>query len=44
VLRFWNVDVDQNLGGVLETILSVLQRRKSPTPALRADPPPAEEG
>jgi very-short-patch-repair endonuclease len=40
VLRFWNVDVDQNLEGVLETILSVVQRRDPPTPALRADPPP----
>jgi very-short-patch-repair endonuclease len=41
VLRFWNSDVDQNLSGVMESILGVL---KTPTPALRADPPQKGEG
>ena len=36
VLRFWNSDVDQNLKGVLESVLDAL---RTPTPALRADPP-----
>src|SRR5215831_11771790 len=39
VLRFWNVDVNQNLEGVLETIFNAVQAGRSPTPALRADPP-----
>ena len=41
VLRFWNSDVDQNLDGVMESILDVLN---TPTPALRADPPHKGEG
>jgi very-short-patch-repair endonuclease len=41
VLRFWNSDVDQNLEGVMESILFEL---KAPTPALRADPPHASRG
>jgi very-short-patch-repair endonuclease len=41
VLRYWNSDVDQNLEGVMESILSEL---KAPTPALRADPPHASRG
>ena len=41
VLRFWNSDVDRNLTGVMESILSVLN---TPTPALRADPPRKGEG
>jgi very-short-patch-repair endonuclease len=32
VLRYWNTDVDKNLDGVMESILSVLN---TPTPALR---------
>jgi len=34
VRRFWNSDIDQNLDGVMESVLL-----ESPTPALRADPP-----
>ena len=41
VLRFWNSDVDRNLTGVMESILSALT---TPTPALRADPPHKGEG
>jgi very-short-patch-repair endonuclease len=41
ILRFWNSDVDQNLEGVLETILDA---SRTPTPALRADPPHKGEG
>jgi len=41
VLRVWNSDVDQNLRGVLEGILDAM---KTPTPALRADPPHKGEG
>jgi very-short-patch-repair endonuclease len=41
VLRYWNSDVDQNLEGVMESIFSAL---KTPTPALRADPPHASRG
>lgn len=41
VLRFWNLDIDQNLNGVMKGILGVL---KTPTPALRADPPHKGEG
>jgi very-short-patch-repair endonuclease len=46
VLRFWNSDVNENLNGVLERIFGVLQSQttSTPTPALRADPPPAGEG
>ena len=43
-LRLWNSDVDDNLWGVLETIDRELRARTAPTPALRADPPPAGEG
>jgi very-short-patch-repair endonuclease len=32
VLRFWNSDIDQNLGGVIQHILGALE---TPTPALR---------
>jgi len=39
ILRFWNVDVDCNLPGVIEVILGSL--RLSPPPALRAGPSPA---
>ena len=41
ILRYWNSDVDQNLEGVMESIFSSL---KTPTPALRADPPHATRG
>ena len=41
VLRFWNSDVDQNLDGVLEAVLDAV---RTPTPALRADPPHKGEG
>jgi len=41
ILRYWNSDVDENLVGVMESILSVLN---TPTPALRADPPHASRG
>jgi very-short-patch-repair endonuclease len=41
VLRFWNSDVDQNLTGVVESIVIALN---TPTPALRADPPHKGEG
>jgi very-short-patch-repair endonuclease len=41
ILRFWNSDVDQNLRGVMESILVAL---RAPTPALRADPPHKGEG
>jgi very-short-patch-repair endonuclease len=41
VLRFWNSDIDRNLDGVMEVILSEL---RTPTPALRADPPHKGEG
>jgi very-short-patch-repair endonuclease len=44
ILRFWNHDVDANLAGVFELIDSELHDRSAPTPALRADPPPAGEG
>lgn len=41
VLRFWNIDVDRNLDGVLETILGALQEQPAAPPtALRAVPPP----
>jgi very-short-patch-repair endonuclease len=40
VLRFWNSDVDQNLRGVIESIVGAL----TPTPALSADPPHKGEG
>jgi very-short-patch-repair endonuclease len=43
VLRFWNSDVDQNLEGVLETIVRVL-RAPPPRPAVPADPPRKGEG
>jgi very-short-patch-repair endonuclease len=42
ILRFWNVDVDQNLDGVVETVYRILTT--DPTPALRADPPLTGEG
>ncbi len=41
ILRFWNSDIDQDLSGVMERILGILQ---TPTPALRADPPHKGEG
>jgi len=41
VLRYWNSDVDGNLEGVMESILSVLN---TPTPPLRGDPPHASRG
>jgi very-short-patch-repair endonuclease len=41
ILRYWNSDVDQNLQGVMESIFSAL---RTPTPALRADPPRASRG
>ena len=42
VLRFWNSDVDRNLGGVLSTIDNAL---KNPhPPASGGHPPPAGEG
>ena len=41
VLRYWNSDVDENLDGVIESILSALG---TPTPALRADPSPRFAG
>jgi very-short-patch-repair endonuclease len=41
VLRYWNTDIDENLQGVMESILSVLN---TTTPALRADPPHASRG
>ncbi len=41
VLRSWNSEVDQNLNGVMENILDAL---RTPTPALRADPPHKGEG
>jgi very-short-patch-repair endonuclease len=41
VHRYWNSDVDQNLEGVAENILLAL---RTPTPALRADPPHKGEG
>jgi very-short-patch-repair endonuclease len=44
ILRFWNTDVDLNLDGVLQFIDAELRSRTSPTPALRADPPPSGEG
>jgi very-short-patch-repair endonuclease len=40
VLRFWNNDIDRNLAGVLDCIDRELRNCQSPTPALRADPPP----
>lgn len=39
ILRFWNMDVDRNLPGVVEVIADSL--RISPPPALRAGPSPA---
>ncbi len=41
VFRFWNSDIDSNIDGVMEVILSML---RTPTPALRADPPHKGEG
>jgi very-short-patch-repair endonuclease len=41
VLRYWNSDIDQNLEGVIGSILTA---SKTPTPALRADPPHKGEG
>jgi very-short-patch-repair endonuclease len=39
VLRFWNNEVHENIDGVLETILNVLDRSEPPHP----DPLPAGE-
>lgn len=39
VLRFWNIDVFQNIDGVLEMIMIALDQRPSPG-ALRAPPSP----
>ena len=45
VLRFWNNEVDDNLGGVLEAIDSVLRDRPPPGgPSARHPPPQAGEG
>jgi very-short-patch-repair endonuclease len=41
VLRFWNSEIDQNLDGVMESILGKLN---TPTPVLRTDPPHKGEG
>jgi very-short-patch-repair endonuclease len=41
ILRYWDSDVDRNLEGVMDDILTVL---RAPTPALRADPPHKGEG
>jgi very-short-patch-repair endonuclease len=44
VLRFWNSDVDRNLGGVLQTIdVALADTRPHPT-AFGGHPPPAGEG
>ncbi|MEP2116982.1 endonuclease domain-containing protein [Bauldia litoralis] len=39
-LRFWNGDIDRNLGGVLDAIRAALQPERTPPTALRAVPPP----
>jgi very-short-patch-repair endonuclease len=44
VLRFWNSDVDQNLGGVLQAIDAVLRERKPHPAAFGGHPPLAGEG
>jgi very-short-patch-repair endonuclease len=43
VLRFWNIEVFQNLDGVLTVILAALCER-GPSEALTPDPSPAGEG
>jgi len=43
VLRFWNSDVDRNLGGVLESIDLALREPPHPA-AYGGHPPPAGEG
>jgi len=44
VLRFWNSDVDRNLGGVLESIDAVLTKGSPHPAASGGHPPPAGEG
>jgi very-short-patch-repair endonuclease len=44
VLRFWNNDVDQNLGGVLQTIDAALIASDPHPAAFGGHPPPAGEG
>jgi very-short-patch-repair endonuclease len=44
VLRFWNNDVDQNLSGVLETILAALNEAVPHPTAFGGHPPPSGEG
>lgn len=43
VLRFWNNEVDRNLPGVLEAIVTALQERPHPA-AFGGHPPPTGEG
>jgi hypothetical protein len=43
LLRFWNSDVDQNIGGVIEAIVARLSA-PTPTGKVPVDPPPQGEG
>ena len=53
VVRFWNSEIMDELEPVLDTIFAIVQQRQillaeadsfHPTSALRADPPPQDEG
>jgi very-short-patch-repair endonuclease len=44
VLRFWNNEVDRNLGGVLHAMDAELQRAAPHPAACGGHPPPAGEG
>jgi very-short-patch-repair endonuclease len=44
VLRFWNNEVDRNLGGVLQAIDAELRRGTPHPAACGGHPPPAGEG
>ena len=44
VLRFWNVDVDTNMDGVIDTILDALKQGPHPRPSGGPSPRKAGEG
>lgn len=44
VTRFWNVDVDRNLAGVIEAIVARLSEEPLPTPAATRRTLPCGEG
>jgi very-short-patch-repair endonuclease len=44
ILRFWTNEVDQNMSGVLETIVGALSAAPPPRPPSAGDPPRKGEG